>query len=130
MKTDVHQRSFTQQFAPSNQVSDGDVEVGVPAAPVGDLGERMCDEDVLQRERQHCHTPIVGLLTVVVTSCCVLLRSIARSLNQKSALAQLNLKNEFGCLLSWERKARQGSTEKRKSENGIFLSSESNWTQH
>lgn len=44
----AHQRSFTQQFAPSHQVSDGDVEIRVSAAPVGDLGERMSGEDVLQ----------------------------------------------------------------------------------
>lgn len=52
-----HQRGFTQQFAPSDQVSDGDVEIRVPAAPVGDLGERMSGEDVLQGETAGCQRP-------------------------------------------------------------------------
>lgn len=74
-----HQRGLTQQFAPANQVSDGDVEVGVPAAPVGDLGERMSDEDFLQREAEQRHTPIGLGSPLVVTSRCVLLRSTVRS---------------------------------------------------
>lgn len=32
------------------------MEVGVTAAPVGDLGERVCDEDVLQTEALRCYT--------------------------------------------------------------------------
>lgn len=55
-----HQRSFTQQFAPSDQVSDGDVEIRVPAAPVGDLGERMSGEDVLQGEQQAVKDRFIG----------------------------------------------------------------------
>lgn len=44
----AHQWGFTQQFAASDQVSDGDVEVRVAAAPVGDLSEGVSGEDVLQ----------------------------------------------------------------------------------
>lgn len=44
----AHQGGFTQQLAASHQVSNGDVKVRVAAAPVGDLGERVSDEDVLQ----------------------------------------------------------------------------------
>ncbi len=48
----THQRGLTQQFASSDQVADGDVEVGVPTAPVGDLGEGVGGQDVLQRHRE------------------------------------------------------------------------------
>lgn len=44
----AHQWSFTQQFAASHQVSNGDVEIRVAAAPVGDFGEGVCGQDVLQ----------------------------------------------------------------------------------
>lgn len=44
----AHQGRFTQQLAASHQVSNGYVKVRVAAAPVGDLGERVSDEDVLQ----------------------------------------------------------------------------------
>lgn len=44
----VAQGGFTQQLAASHQVSNGDVKVRVAAAPVGDLGERVSDEDVLR----------------------------------------------------------------------------------
>lgn len=86
-----HQRGLTQQFAPANQVSDGDVEVGVPAAPVGDLGERMSDEDFLQRESEHRHTAIgLGLPTLGPgTLCSAAFDCKIRPLNPKSALAQL-----------------------------------------
>lgn len=47
----AHQGGFTQQFAASDQVSDGDVEIRVAAAPVGDLGEGMSGEELLQRRR-------------------------------------------------------------------------------
>lgn len=43
----AHQWGFTQQFAASDQVSNGDVEVRVAAAPVGDFGEGVSGEDVL-----------------------------------------------------------------------------------
>lgn len=39
----THQRRLTEQFTASHQVADGDVKVGVPAAPVRDFGERVCD---------------------------------------------------------------------------------------
>lgn len=42
-----HQRGFTQQLAAPDQVPDGDVEVRVAAAPVGDLGEGVSGQDVL-----------------------------------------------------------------------------------
>lgn len=48
LKLRAHQGGFTQQLAASHQVSNGDVKVRVAAAPVGDLGERVSDEDVLQ----------------------------------------------------------------------------------
>lgn len=44
----VAQGGFTQQLAASHQVSDGDVEIRVPAAPIGDLGEGVSDQDVLR----------------------------------------------------------------------------------
>lgn len=47
----THQWGLTQQFASSDQVADGDVEIGVPAAPVGDLGEGVSGQDVLQTQR-------------------------------------------------------------------------------
>lgn len=47
-----HQRGLTQQLAASDQVSDGDVEVRVAAAPVGDLSEGVSGEDVLQETWQ------------------------------------------------------------------------------
>lgn len=47
----THQRGLTQQFASSDQVADGDVEVGVPTAPVGDLGKGVSGEDVLHKHR-------------------------------------------------------------------------------
>lgn len=43
----THQRGFTQKFASSDQVPDGDVKVGVPTAPVGDLSEGVCSQNVL-----------------------------------------------------------------------------------
>lgn len=48
----AHQGRFTQQLAASHQVSDGDVEVRVAAAPVGDLREGVSGEDVLQETQQ------------------------------------------------------------------------------
>ncbi len=48
MRSFTHQRGFTQQFAASHQVSNGDVEVRVTAAPIRDLGEGMSGEDVLK----------------------------------------------------------------------------------
>lgn len=48
----THQWGLTQQFASSDQVADGDVEVGVPTAPVGDLGEGMGGQDVLNKHTQ------------------------------------------------------------------------------
>lgn len=42
-----HQRCLTEQFAPADQVPNGDVEVGVSTAPVGDLGEGVSSQDVL-----------------------------------------------------------------------------------
>lgn len=48
----THQWGLTQQFASSDQVADGDVEVGVPTAPVGDLGEGMGGQDVLHKHTQ------------------------------------------------------------------------------
>lgn len=47
MHFSAHQWGFTQQFAASDQVSNGDVEVRVAAAPVGDFGEGVSGEDVL-----------------------------------------------------------------------------------
>lgn len=44
----AHQWRLTEQLAASNQVPDGDVEVRIAAAPVGDLSERVSCEDVLQ----------------------------------------------------------------------------------
>lgn len=44
----THQRGFTQQFAASDQVSNGDVEVCVTAAPVGDFSKGVSGQDVLQ----------------------------------------------------------------------------------
>lgn len=44
----THQWGFTEQLAASDQVSDGDVEVRVATAPVGDLSEEVSGEDVLQ----------------------------------------------------------------------------------
>lgn len=44
----THQRGFTQQLASSHQVANGDVEIGVAAAPVGDLGEGVSGQNVLQ----------------------------------------------------------------------------------
>lgn len=46
--SETHQWGLTQQFAAADQVPDGDVEISVTAAPVGDFSERMSDEDVLQ----------------------------------------------------------------------------------
>lgn len=48
----THQWGLTQQFTSSDQVSNGDVEVGVAAAPVGDLGEGVCDQNVLHHYTQ------------------------------------------------------------------------------
>ena len=45
----AHQWGLTQQLGASDQVSDGDVEVGVATAPVGDLSEWVCGQDVLLR---------------------------------------------------------------------------------
>lgn len=42
-----HQRCLTEQFAPTDQVPNGDVEVGVATTPVGDLGEGVSSQDVL-----------------------------------------------------------------------------------
>lgn len=47
-----HQRGLTEQFAAADQVSDGDVEVGVAAAPVGDFGEGVSGQDILQEDGQ------------------------------------------------------------------------------
>lgn len=53
-----HQGGLTQQLAAADQVADGDVEVRVAAAPVGDLGEGVSGQDVLQgmmgREKCFC----------------------------------------------------------------------------
>lgn len=38
----THQRRLTEQFTASHQVADGDMKVGVPAAPVRDFGEGVC----------------------------------------------------------------------------------------
>lgn len=46
-KLATHQGSFAEQFAAAHEVSDRHVEVRVAAAPVGDLGERMCCQDIL-----------------------------------------------------------------------------------
>lgn len=46
----THQGGFTQQFAATDQVSNGDVEVCVTAAPVGDFRKGMSGQDVLQEE--------------------------------------------------------------------------------
>lgn len=51
----TYQRSLTQQFASSDQVADGDVEVGVPTAPVGDLGEGVGGQDVLHKYTESCY---------------------------------------------------------------------------
>lgn len=53
---ETHQRRFTQQLAASHQVSDGDVEVGVATAPVGDLGEGVGGQDVLQKTARRTDT--------------------------------------------------------------------------
>lgn len=63
------------------------MEVGVPAAPVGDLGERVSDEDVLQREAPRCHTLIGRALPIVVVTFAAFECEI-RSVSQNSALAQ------------------------------------------
>lgn len=46
-----HQRRLTEQLAPAHQVPNGDVEVGVAAAPVGDLGEGVRGQDVLGEQK-------------------------------------------------------------------------------
>ena len=43
----TYQRCFTEEFASPHQVTDGHVEIRVTAAPVGDLGEGMCGQDLL-----------------------------------------------------------------------------------
>lgn len=48
----THQRGFTKQFASSDQISNGDMKVGVPAAPVGDLCEGVGGQDVLAKNRR------------------------------------------------------------------------------
>lgn len=48
-----HQRGFTQQLAAADQVPDGDVEVRVAAAPVGDLSEGVSGQDVLGEMPPH-----------------------------------------------------------------------------
>lgn len=47
----THQRGLTKQFASSDQIANGDMEVGVSAAPVGDLGEGVGGQDVLAKQR-------------------------------------------------------------------------------
>lgn len=51
VRVSTHQRGLTQQFASSDQVANCDVEVSVPTAPVGDLGEGVSGQDVLQGEK-------------------------------------------------------------------------------
>lgn len=48
----THQWSFTKQFASSDQIANGDVKVGVSAAPVGDLCEGVGGQDVLAEKRE------------------------------------------------------------------------------
>ena len=60
----THQWGLTQQFASSDQVADGDVEVGVPTAPVGDLGEGMGGQDVLNK---HTHRWTLQLASGTLT---------------------------------------------------------------
>ena len=55
-----HQRRLAEQLAASDQVSDGDVEVRVAAAPVGDLGEGVSGEDVLQRRHRSRNQRLKG----------------------------------------------------------------------
>ena len=43
----IYQGGLTQQLAAADQVTDGDMEVGVSTAPVGDLGEGVGDQNVL-----------------------------------------------------------------------------------
>lgn len=47
-----HQRCFTEEFAPMYQVPGADVEEGVAAAPVGELGEGVSGQDVLGEQRE------------------------------------------------------------------------------
>lgn len=51
-----HQRRLTEQFAPTDQVPNGDVEVGVATAPVGDLGEGVSSQNVLGERESHSRT--------------------------------------------------------------------------
>jgi len=44
----THQWCLTQQFAASNQVTNGNVEIGMSTTPVGDFGEGMSAQNVLQ----------------------------------------------------------------------------------
>ncbi len=48
----THQWSLTQQFAPSNQVTNGNVEIGMSTTPVRDFGEWVCAQYVLQTDEQ------------------------------------------------------------------------------
>lgn len=48
----THQRGFTKQFASSDQIANGDMKVGVSAAPVGDLCEGVGGQDVLVKNRR------------------------------------------------------------------------------
>lgn len=42
-----HQRCLAEQLAPTDQIPNGDVEIGVAATPVGDLGEGVSSQNVL-----------------------------------------------------------------------------------
>lgn len=48
----VSQGRLTEQLAPAHQVPDGDMEVRVATAPVGDLGKGMSGQDVLGEQRE------------------------------------------------------------------------------
>ena len=47
----VSQRRLAEQLGAPDQVADGHVEVSVATGPVGDAGEWMSYQDVLQKEK-------------------------------------------------------------------------------
>lgn len=52
----THQGGLAEDFASLDEVSDGDVEVRVPAAPVGDLSEGMSYQNVLPGQNNYFMT--------------------------------------------------------------------------
>ena len=61
----VSQRRLAQELGAPDQVPDGHVEVSVAAGPVGDPGEGMSDQDVLEKHEGESGTTTSFVMKVI-----------------------------------------------------------------